>query len=79
MDQNQNERKEFLQQQLQWTKGQIDILDQMDMKLQEMKGIAEHVAHNELSQSEIVNSSAEINALNQEYEKLIESYQMVVH
>lgn len=47
------EQKEFLNQQLQWTKKQIMILDDMDEKLQAMKKIAEYAAENDLSIEEV--------------------------
>lgn len=73
------EQKEFLEEQLQWTRDQVLILDEMEVMLKEMKKIAEYVAHNKLSPSEISYSSNQINSLNQEYEELLKSYQPVIH
>lgn len=67
MDKEQSERKEFRQEQLEWTKEQMDILDQMDMKLQEMKRIAEYVARYELSTDEIGKLNSQIKGLQNEY------------
>ena len=43
MDQNQKELQKFLEQQLQWTKEQVSILNVIDEKLHEMKEIAQYV------------------------------------
>lgn len=45
------EKKEILEQQLQWTKEQIRILCKMDEKLHEMKKIVEFAAVDGLSPS----------------------------
>ncbi|WP_422121898.1 hypothetical protein DHX103_08680 [Planococcus sp. X10-3] len=79
MDQDQDERKEFLQQQLQWTKGQIDILDQMDVKLQEMKGIAESAAGNDLSMDERESLNRRLEILKDEYDTLEKQKLIVFH
>lgn len=70
MDKEQSERKEFLQQQLQWTKEHIEILDQMDMKLQEMKGIAELAVRNNLSLDERESLNRRLKILKDEYDIL---------
>ena len=62
-----NEQKEFLEEQLDWTKGQIDILDQMDMKLREMKKIAEYAAENNLSMGEREKLSSHLEEIKNEY------------
>ena len=53
MNQNRQEQKNFLKYQLELTKEQIQVLDKMDIKLQEMKKIAEYAAANALSTDEI--------------------------
>ncbi|QHJ69585.1 hypothetical protein [Planococcus halotolerans] len=68
--------KEFLESQLQWSKNQTAILDKMESKLLEMKKVAEYAAGNVLSSVELENSTAQINKLNQEYQRLTESYQL---
>lgn len=55
--------KKMLEQQLQWTKEQIRILDEMDIKLHEMKKIAEYAAKHNLF-------AAEIEKLNSQMEEL---------
>ena len=64
------EQKEFLEEQLQWTKDQIRILDEMDEKLQAMKKIAEYAAENDLSSSEREELSAQLEKLKSEYDFL---------
>ncbi|KKB40386.1 hypothetical protein [Bacillus thermotolerans] len=47
------QQKEFLQQQLQWTKDQDRILAKIEAKLYEMKAIAEYAANHELTAEEV--------------------------
>lgn len=61
------EQKEFLEQQLQWTKEQIRILDEMDGKLQEMKKIAEYAVENDLSIEEVEKLNSQLKELQTEY------------
>ena len=61
------EQKEFLEEQLQWTKDQIAILDEMDKNLHEMKKIAEHAAENNLSTDEIEKQNSQLEDLQSEY------------
>ena len=61
------EQKEFLEEQLQWTKDQIAILDEMDGKLQEMKKIAEYAAANDLATDEIEKLNSQLKGLQNEY------------
>lgn len=67
--------KEFLESQLHWSKNQTAILGEMESKLLEMKKVAEYAAGNVLSSAELENSTAQINKLKQEYQRLTESYQ----
>ena len=64
------EEKEFLERQLQWTKEQIKILDDMDEKLQGMKMIAEYASRNDLSSSEREELNSELEKLKDEYDFL---------
>lgn len=64
------EQKEVLEQQLQWTKKQIKILDDMDGKLQAMKKIAEYASGNDLSSSEREEWNSELEKLKSEYDLL---------
>lgn len=79
MNQEQSERKEFLQEQLQWTRDQMDILDQMDKKLQEMKRIAEYVVGNDLSVDERGNLNRLLEILKDEYNLLESRKGIIVH
>ena len=79
MDKEQKERKEFLQEQLEWTKEQMDILDQMDGKLQEMKRIAESAAGNDLSVDERKSLNRRLGILKHEYDLLKKRKKIVVH
>ena len=42
MDNDQQDQKKFLEEQLEWSKEQVRILDEIDMRLHEMKRIAEY-------------------------------------
>lgn len=64
------EQKEFVEEQLQWTKEQIHLLDQMDAILQEMKKIAEYAAENELSKEEAEKLNSQLKELQDEYSYL---------
>lgn len=66
----QEQQKEHLEQQLQWTKEQVRILDGMDEKLQAMKKIAEYAAGNDLSSSEREEWNSELEKLKGEYDFL---------
>ncbi|CEG24358.1 hypothetical protein BN1080_03381 [Planococcus massiliensis] len=61
------EQKEILERQLQWTKKQIEVLDDMDEKLQAMKKIAEYVAENDLSKEEVEKLNSQLKELQTEY------------
>ena len=42
MDKEEQERKQFLEQQLEWCRKQDDLLKEIEMKLHKMKRIAQH-------------------------------------
>ena len=73
------EQKEFLEQQLQWTKEQIRILDEMDKKLQEMKKIAEYAATNDLSVNEREELNRQLEMVKNEYSSLERQRHTGVH
>ena len=79
MDQNQQERKEFLEQELQRTKERIGILDDIDEKLHKMKKIAEYAKEHELSEAEAERLNEEITALQQECAHLKKFLDSTVH
>lgn len=73
------EEKEFLERQLQWTKEQIKILDDMDEKLQAMKMIAEYATGNDLSSSEREELNIELKKLKDEYDFLKKQRYIELH
>lgn len=70
MGQVQQEQRKLLEQQLQWTEEQIRILDEMDVKLHEMKKIAENTLEHGLSAIEIERLNGEMKVLEGEYSSL---------
>lgn len=79
MGQVQQEQREFLEQQLQWTEEQIRILDEMDGKLREMKKIAEYALEHKLSAIEIERLNGELKVLEGEYSSLEKQLYPVLH
>ena len=79
MDQNQQEQKNILEQQLQWTKERIRILDLMDVKLYEMKRIAEYVLVHNLSEIERERLNKELNGLKKEFSYLEKQLNPILH
>lgn len=61
------EQKEILEQQLQWTKEQIKILDKMDEILQVMKRLAEYAAENDSPEGERGELNQQLEILKSEY------------
>lgn len=59
--------KEFLESQLQWSKNQTAILDEMESKLGEMKEIAEQATKNDLSGSVREQLNCQLERLKYEY------------
>ena len=70
MNQDQQAQKRDLEQQLEWTKEQVHILDKMDIKLHEMKKIAEYALEHKLSEDEIQRLNGELNVLKSELSSL---------
>ncbi|MGE7121242.1 hypothetical protein ACQKIC_13580 [Peribacillus sp. NPDC046944] len=70
MGQEQQEHKRFLEQQLRWTEEQVHILDEMNVKLHEMKRIAEYTLEHELTPIETENLNAKLNVLKNEFHSL---------
>lgn len=79
MNKDQPDQKEFLEQQLQWTKEQVRILDAMDVKLHEMKEIAEYALEHNLLVIEIEGLNNELNVLKNEYSSLEKQLNPVLH
>lgn len=70
MNQDRKAQKRDLEQQLEWTKEQVHILDKMDVKLHEMKKIAEYALEHKLSEDEIQRLNGELNVLKSELSSL---------
>jgi flagellin-like hook-associated protein FlgL len=79
MDKKQRELKEFLEQQLEWTKDQARILDQIDEKLHQMKRIAVYAADHNLPEYEIKELNLTINRLKEEVDLLEKQMRGTVH
>lgn len=79
MDQTQQDKKEFLVQQLQWCEEQNCILEEMDVKLHKMKRIAEYSLENELTSVEIDKLNDQLNELKSEVHYLEKQLHSVVH
>ncbi|QNK87226.1 hypothetical protein H7992_18750 [Sporosarcina sp. resist] len=79
MDQDQQEQKKHLEQQLQWTKERVCILDEMNVKLHEMKKIAEYAVEHTLSVIEIERLNGELDTLKNEFSSLEKQPYPILH
>ncbi|MDL0421337.1 DUF1192 family protein [Caldibacillus thermoamylovorans] len=79
MDKEQKELKDFLEQQLEWTKEQAYILDQIDEKLHQMKRIAIYAAEHDLPDYAINELNTRINRLKQEVHMLERKMHGTIH
>lgn len=80
MDKDQKEHKEFLELQLQWTREQVRILDEINGKLHEMKRIAEYTSSKyELTTMEIGKLNGELNVLKHECDYLEKQLLLISH
>lgn len=79
MEKDQKDMKGSLEQQLQWTKEQMHILDKMDVKLHEMKKIAEYALAHSLSVNEIEMLNTELSALKSELNSLEKELYPLLH
>ena len=79
MDKDQQEHKKFLEEQLEWCKQQDHILEEIDMKLHEMKEIAQYALEHELTSVEIDQLNSQLNELKREVHSLEEQLHSVVH
>lgn len=73
------EKKKFLEEQLEWCKKQDRILEEIEMKLREMKEIAEYVQLYDLALVEKEELNGKFQSLKKEVEALEKSLQLVVH
>ncbi|MBO0588401.1 hypothetical protein [Sporosarcina sp. E16_8] len=79
MDHAQQEQKNHLEQQLQWTVEQVRILDEMNVKLHEMKRIAEYALAHTLSAIEIERLNGELDTLKTEFSSLERQLYPILH
>lgn len=79
MDEDSHERELFLKQQFQSNEDQIRILDEMNLKLHEMKKIAEYALEYELTPHEINKLNEQLNVLKNEVNALGNQLHTVLH
>jgi len=79
MDKDRQEQKRFVEEQLQWCKKQDAILEEMNVKLHEMKRIAEYAREHELTSIEINELNGRLNELKREVHFLEKQLRSVVH
>ncbi len=70
MDKDLEEYKEFLEKERKRNKNHIRILDEIDIKLHEMKEIAQYALNNELTKEEINRMNAQLLTLKEEISDL---------
>lgn len=79
MDKNQQDKKRFLEEQIEWCKKQNAILQEIEEKLYKMKELAEYSCNNEITPSETEKLNNQLNTLKQEVHSLEQILQPVVH
>ncbi|WP_100405453.1 hypothetical protein [Bacillus solitudinis] len=79
MDKDQQEQKRFLEEQLQWTREQDRILEEIDEKLHEMKRIAEYALEHEPSVLETNKLNSQLKELKDEVQSLERQLQSMIH
>jgi polyhydroxyalkanoate synthesis regulator phasin len=79
MEKDQEEYKNFLEQQLHWCKEHDRILEEINIKLHDMKKIAEYTLAHELTSAEIDKLNGELNQLKREVHFLEKQLYSVVH
>ena len=79
MNKDQKDQKKFLEEQLEWSKEQVRILDEIDMRLHEMKKIAEYAVDHELSATEKIRFNNQLKVLKDEVDSLEKQLHTVVH
>lgn len=79
MDKNQQDKKRFLEEQIEWCKKQNAILQEIEEKLYKMKELAEYSCNNEITPSETEKLNNQLNTLKQEVHSLEQILQSVVH
>ncbi|WP_242634583.1 hypothetical protein [Bacillus timonensis] len=71
--------KEFLEQQIQWCKSQDHILEEIDIKLYEMKRIAEYALEHEFNSEKAKKLNGQLNELINEVHCLEKQLRTIVH
>lgn len=79
MNKEGQERRQFLEQQLEWCEKQGRILDEIEMKLHKMKRIAQHALNQELTAIEIEQLNTQLSELKVEVHFLEKQLHAVVH
>jgi flagellin-like hook-associated protein FlgL len=79
MEKDLQERKEFLEQQLQWSKEQASILDEIEANLHEMKEIAVYASKHELTSDEVEKLNYQLNHLKNVVQYLEKKLRSVIH
>ncbi|MBY0029947.1 hypothetical protein H7K20_22965 [Priestia aryabhattai] len=79
MGKDEQEHKRFLEQQLEWCKEQDRILEDIEMKLYEMKRIAEYAFNHELTPLEIDQLNVQLKDLESDVYFLEKQLGSVVH
>ncbi|WP_416420281.1 hypothetical protein ACLZHR_22300 [Priestia aryabhattai] len=79
MEKDELEHKKFLEQQLEWCKEQDRILEEIEMKLYEMKKIAEYAFNHELTPHSTNQLNNQLKELKSEVQFLEKQLFSVVH
>ncbi|MDR6123770.1 cob(I)alamin adenosyltransferase [Bacillus sp. SLBN-46] len=79
MDKEKQEHQQFLEQQLEWCKKQDHILEEIEMKLHDMKKIAQYALDHELTAQEIEQLNGRMDELNKEVHFLEKQLHSVIH
>jgi predicted nucleic acid-binding Zn-ribbon protein len=79
MEKDGQEHKQFLERQLDWCKKQDHILEEIEMKLHEMKKVAQYTLDHELTAREIDQLNGHLNELKREVHFLEKQLHSVVH
>lgn len=79
MNNEQQEHKQFLEQQIDWCKKQDQILEEIELKLQEMKKLAQYAFDYELTTIEVEQLNEQLKDLKREVFSLEKQLFSVVH
>ena len=79
MDKEEQERKQFLEQQLEWCRQQDDLLKEIEMKLHKMKRIAQHAQDHVLTPIEREQLNSQLKQLKVEVHLLEKQLHTIVH